>query len=218
MDNPSENFRLASNYIHFVQGAAFLIIGLMAAYLHDKEKKSQEKFKFIAPLSFIIAGALSFLIIINVLGHWSFDSAIAIMKIKPGFFIFLALSCVFVSAGFSGVLFESDRQKNKVWGFFYWIFIFAIAGLYALMHTRVNNEASVFVMTNHIAMAGTLGIALIFLLAMVFTKKKFIKVFVIVFFLITSFQLLTYKESAESFKSKVVTLEAGNADVVKKAN
>ena len=92
MDNPSENFRVASTYIHFLQGAAFLIMGITAAYIQDKEKKAQEKFKFIAPLSFIAAGVLSLLVIVNVLGHWSLDSAVAVMKIKPGFFIFMALS------------------------------------------------------------------------------------------------------------------------------
>ncbi|MEA3306399.1 MAG: hypothetical protein U9Q34_01265 [Elusimicrobiota bacterium] len=213
MDNLSDNFRVASNYIHFLHGSVFFIMGITAAYVHVKEKKDQGKFRFISPLSFIIAGVLSFLVIIGVLGHWSLESAIVVMKIKPGFFIFMALSCIFVSAGVSGVLFEADRGANKFWGFFYWIFIIAIAALYAFMHTRVNSEASLFVMTHHIAMAGTLTMALIFKLTGIFTEKKVIKIFAIVFLLITSFQLLTYKENDNSFKRRVITVETGNTDI-----
>ncbi|MCK5106559.1 MAG: hypothetical protein KAQ76_03265 [Elusimicrobiales bacterium] len=215
MDNPSENFRLASNCIHFLQGAAFFIIGIAAIYIYEKGEKAQEKFKFISPLSLIAAGALSLVVMIGVLGHWSFDGAIAIMKVKPGFFIFMALSCLFISGGFSGVLFESDREKNKVWGYFYLIFIFAIAALYALMHTRVNGGAEVFVMINHIAVAGVLALALILKITEFFTEKKIIKILASVLLLATSFQLLTYKEHEDSFKYRIITVESGSGDIVK---
>ncbi|MBU2529844.1 MAG: hypothetical protein KKD35_02290 [Elusimicrobia bacterium] len=211
MDNPSENLKLASTLIHMAQGVAFFIIGMMAIYVMEKGEMASEKFKFIAPLSFIFAGAITLMVMIGVLGNWSFDSAIAVMKIKPGFFIFMALACVFISSGFSGVLFESDRQKNKVWVYFYLIFIFAIALLYAFMHTRVNGAAEVFVMTHHIAIASTLALALIFKITEFFTEKKSVKILGIVFLLITSFQLFTYKESDNSFKHKKVIFEVEGA-------
>ncbi|MCG2726015.1 MAG: hypothetical protein L6420_07145 [Elusimicrobia bacterium] len=213
--NLSENFRLVSTLIHFLQGAAFFIIGVIAIYIHENGGKAQEKLKFISPLAFIAAGAVSLLAIIIILGDWSFESAIAIMKIKPGFFIFMALSCVFMSAGFSGVLFAADKKKNKVWGYFYWIFIFSIAVLYALMHTRVNNAASAFVMANHIVMAGALAIALVFKITEFFAEKKIIRTLGIIFLLITSFQLLIYKESENSFKYEIVTIKSENGDTAK---
>ncbi|MCK5582445.1 MAG: hypothetical protein KAI33_01575, partial [Elusimicrobiales bacterium] len=193
---------------------AFFIMGGIILCIQEKEEV-REKIKFVAPLAFIAAGALSLLAIIIVVGDWSFDFAISVMKIKPGFFIFMALSCVFISAGFSGVLFESDRKKNKFWGYAYWIFIFTIAVLYAIMPFRVNDEARVFVMANHIAMAITLTMALVLKISEFFTEKKIIKILGIIFLLITSFQLLIYKENADSFKHRIVTIKSESGDMEK---
>ncbi len=220
MDNPSENFRVLSTLIHILQGAVFFIMGLAAVYIQEKGAKAGEKIKFISPLAFIVAGALSFALIINILGHGSFNGAVAVMKIKPGFFIFVALACVFLSAGFSGVLFEADRKKNGVWGFAYLIFIFAIVVLYAIMHTRVSAQAEISVMTQHIAMAATLAAALIFKIAGIFKEKRFFNIACIVFLFITSFQLIAYKENEKSFKRAMVTVKAEIAppNSVKKNN
>lgn len=209
INNPSENLRLASTVVHFFQGIAFFTMAIAAVYTRSGCRRW---IKFVSPLACITAGILSLFAMGVILGDWNFNAAINIIRFKPGFFIFMALTLLLLSAGFAEALFAADERRNKMWKYFQLFFIGFIAVLYMMMHTRVNNEAIHFVMIEHIAIGATLMMASIMKVAELFTAKKIIKMTGIVFLLMASFQLMVYKEDVRSFSYSptTVTIESGN--------
>ena len=215
IDNPSENLRLASTVVHFFQGMAFFAMAVATCYTGVGCKRW---IKFVSPLACIAAGILSLFAIGVILGDWNFNDAINIIRLKPGFFIFMALTLLLLSAGFSEALFAADERRNKMWKYFQLFFLGFMAVLYMMMHTRVNNEAIHFVMIDHVAIGATLMTALIMKVAELFTAKKIIKMTGIIFLLMTSFQLMVYKEDVRSFSYNPTTVTIKSSDFKSRAN
>ncbi|MBI4802767.1 MAG: hypothetical protein HY796_09630 [Elusimicrobia bacterium] len=203
----SDSFNLASNAIHLLQGVALLALGLAEA--HPPDNPLHKKLSLAAPLVFVLSAAGAAAAVLYFLGGWSVKSALFALNIKKGFYIFVTFACYYASAGLSRFMYLASDEKSRGWHHVSLAFLTAIAVLYFTMGAKVNEEAAQAVSAAHAAIGATLLAAVLARLLHDFLKRKAFQAAWIAFLLITSFQLLAYREPGSAFEYRLIKIEAG---------
>lgn len=198
------DFTRASNLIHMVQGAALLMLGAARAYSADNPGR---RFMIAAAAALALSGAVMLAVMLAVPGGWSLSQLGAALEIRRGFYLFIALACLFTAAGLSLLTGEALKRRGGAWHALF-LGLLAFAGvLYFLLASRVNDEAWHRVLVWHASIGGTLLLAVAALAADSFRPKKALRVAGAVLLLMTGMQLVTYRETDGAFAPTLVTLE-----------
>jgi len=203
MTSGLENYNTASTAIHIAQGGALLVLGLIEAYAGLEPGK---RIKFASPAALLAAAIGMILLMLYFLGGWSLDNTMAALKLKNGFLIFVSFACCCASAGLSQLAFLSSGEKSRGWHYLFLLFLAAIAVLYFGVARRVGPEVSAVVGVYHSAMGVTLLAAVLFKLLHGFIPRRSLHLGWTMLLLMTSFQLLSYREIEGAFEPRVVSV------------
>jgi len=198
-----DSFNTASTAIHIAQGAALLVLGLTEAYAGLEPGK---RIKLFSPAALLAGGIAMALIMLYFLGGWNLDNTMGALKMKNGFFIFVSFACFYASAGLSQLTFLSSGEKSRGWHYIFLLFLAVIAVLYFGMAKRVGPEAAAKVGIYHSAMGVTLLAAVLLKLLYGFLPRRSLHLVWTVLLLMTSFQLLSYREIPGAFDFRLVSL------------
>ncbi len=217
--NP-DSYNTASTAIHIAQGAALLVLGLTEAYAGVEPGK---RINFFSPAALLASGSAMALIMLYLLGDWSLDNALAALNTKNGFFIFVSFACFYAAAGLSQLTSLSSGGKGRGWHYVFLLFLAAIAALYFGVAGRVGPEAAAKVGIYHSAMGVTLLAAVLFKILYGFSPRRSLHLVWTILLLMTSFQLLSYREMPGAFDLNVISMRtemkpATQAVPVKPAN
>ena len=193
--NP-DSYNTASTVMHAAQGAALLVLGLTEAYA---VREPGGRMKLASPLVFLLCGTAMLLAMLYFLGGWSLKNALFSLRIKSGFYIFISFACFYASAGLSQLTFFATEEKGRGWHYLFLAFLAVIGLLYFGMSQKVNSGAAVEVAAYHSAFGFTLLAAVIFKFLHGFRPRKAFNLAWIVLLLVSSFQLLSYREVAGAF-------------------
>ena len=92
------DFTRASNVIHWLQGAALLVLGAAEAYALENRGM---KFILAAALVLAVSGAAMFAAVLALPGGWSFAQLASALQVRRGFYLFIAFACLYGAAGLS---------------------------------------------------------------------------------------------------------------------
>jgi ABC-type transport system involved in cytochrome c biogenesis permease subunit len=149
-----------------------------------------------------------FLVLYALPGGWSFPQLAASLAVRRGFYLFIAISCLFSAAGLSLVTKEALGQHGASWHGLA-LLLLAFAGvLYFTLPLRVNEEALGQVLVFHVAMGITLLLAVAAKALDLLRPRRALHLAWAVLLLITGLQLVSYRESDGSFAPKLVTMES----------
>ena len=146
------------------------------------------------------------LIMLYFLGGWSLDNALVALKLKNGFFIFVSFACCYASAGLSQLTFLSSGEKGRGWHYLFLLILAVIAALYFSVAGRVGPEAAAQVAVYHSALGVTLLSAVLFKLAHGFIPRRSLHLGWTMLLLMTSFQLLSYREIEGAFDIRGISM------------
>jgi len=216
-----DSYNTASTAIHIAQGCALLVLGLTEAYAGLEPGR---RIKLFSPLAFLLSGIAMALAILYFLGGWSMENALAALKMKNGFFIFVSFACFYASAGLSQLTFISSDEKSRGWHYLFLLFLAVIAVLYFSVARRAAPAAAAEVGLYHSALGITLLAAVAFKFLHGFRPRRTLHLGWIILLLMTAFQLLSYREIKGAFDFHIVSLQpaamiparAVPADAVKK--
>jgi len=197
-----DNYNAASTAIHIAQGAALLVLGLTEVYAGEPGKR----LKLFSPAALLAGGIAMALVMFYFLGGWSLDNTMVALKLKNGFLIFVSFACFYASAGLSQLTFLTSGGKGRGWHYLFLIFLAVIAVLYFSVASRVGAEAAAEVRVYHSAMGVTLLAAVLFKLLHGFRPRRGLHLGWIMLLLMTSFQLLSYREVEGAFDTRVVSI------------
>ncbi len=200
------SYNTASTAIHIAQGSALLVLGLTEAYAGVEPGK---RIKFFSPAALLAGGIAMALIILCLLGGWHLDNALAALKMKNGFYIFVSFACFYASAGLSQLTFLSSDEKSRGWNYLFLLFLAVIAALYFSVAGRAGPEAAAEVGVYHSAMGATLLAAVLFKLIYGFRPRRSLHLGWSMLLLMTSFQLLSYREIKGAFDLRLVSIQSG---------
>lgn len=199
------DFSRASGIIHTLQGVALLLLGAAEAYAIDNDGK---KAALAAGSALALSGAAMFAVILALPGGWSFEQLSEALSARRSFHLYIALSCVFCASGLSLITRTALGKLGGGWqGLFLALLAFAGA-LYFAVGWRVNEEAWRELLVWHYAMGITLLLAVAARAAYAFLKRRALLLAWAVLLLAAGLQLVTYKEGAETFAPRLVTIEA----------
>jgi len=197
------SFSRASGLIHLIQGAALLLLGAAEAYAADNAGR---KAALAAGGALALSGVAMFGVILALPGGWDMNQLSEALAARRGFYLFIAMACVFCAAGLSRITGISLGRQGGGWqGVF--LALLAFAGLlYFALGWRFQDqprEALVW----HYAMGATLLLAVAARAADSLLKRRPLRLAWAVLLLATGLQLVTYREGPETFAPKLVTLE-----------
>lgn len=198
-----ENYNTASTAIHMAQGAALLALGLTEACAGHEAGR---RIRFASPAALLAGAAAMALIMFHFLGGWSPAKALGALKLKNGFFIFVSFACFYASAGLSQLTFLSSGGKGRGWYYLFLFFLAVIAALYFSVAGRVGPGAAAEVGVYHSALGVTLLAAVLFKLLHGFLPRRSLQLGWTMLLLMTSFQLLSYREVEGAFDPRVVLM------------
>lgn len=205
-----DSYNTASTVMHSAQGCALLVLALSEAYA---VKKPGGKTGLAAPAAFLLSGAAMCLAMLHFLGGWDIKSALLSLELKSGFYIFVSFACFYASAGLSLLTFRSSGGKSLFWRYLFLVFLAAIGLLYFGMSGKVNPEAAAGVAAYHAAFGLTLLAAVFFKLLHELRPRRALNLAWIILLLISSFQLLSYREVPGAFDLGAVSLQASSQSV-----
>lgn len=191
--------------MHMLQGLAFFVCAATDIALRGGE--SMKKFRFVSPAMFVFSGVAAILYAIFAIGAFDIDVFKAALDSRRGFLILFGISFILISAGISQAMHVFREREKSIWLILFFIFLFAIALLYAFYHKRVGAYSAYFALVNHWAAAGTLFIALVFKILSMKIHREIFRGLWAVFLMMTAFQLIAYRESGDAFGEKAVVLE-----------
>lgn len=195
----------ASTGMHAAQGAGLFLLGAAEAYLHDNPGS---RLSVAGPLALLAAAIAIPLIMLAVAAGWSPGQLKAVLDVRRGFYIFIALSCLFGSAGLSRLTQLSVGKAGGGWQAAFLFFLASAGALYFLMAWRVNEEAWRQVLAWHAAMGATLLLAAAAKAASLFSGRRSLHFAWCVLLLMTAVQLLSYREVPGAFGMRMVTFQA----------
>ena len=131
------SFTAASTLIHMAQGAALLALGAVEAYSVDNQVK---KLALAGPLLLLAAAAAVPLAVLALPGGWNLEAARAALDARRGFYLFVALACLFGAAGLSRLTQVSTGAKGGGWQALFLVFLAVAGGLYFMLPWRVNED------------------------------------------------------------------------------
>lgn len=194
----------ASTGMHVAQGAGLFLLGAAEAYSHDNPGS---RLAAAGPLALLASAVAVPLVMLSVAAHWDLDLFRAVLDVRRGFYLFIALSCLFGSAGLSRLTQLSVRSAGGAWQGAFLVFLAAAGALYFLMAWRVNEEAWRQVLAWHAAMGATLLLAAAAKTAEIFLRRRALHFAWCVLLLMTAVQLLSYRESPGAFGLRMVTFQ-----------
>lgn len=200
-----DNLARASTGMHAAQGAGLFLLGAAEAYLHDNPGS---RLSLAGPLALLAAAAAIPLVMLGVAGNWRFEELRAVLDVRRGFYLFIALACLFGSAGLSRLAQLSARKEGGGWQAAFLVFLAAAGALYFLMAWRVNEEAWRQVLVWHAAIGGGLVLAAAAKAAHLFSGRRALHFAWCVLLMISAVQLLSYRESPGAFGVRMVTFQA----------
>lgn len=199
------DFTRASNLIHPIQGAALLLLGAAEAYALDNEGR---RFTLIAAAALALSGALMFAVILALPGGWSPAQLALALSVRRGFYIFISFACIYSAAGLSLLTKEAVGRRGGGW-LATFLVLLAFAGvLYFVLAWRVNEEAWRRVLVWHAAIGGTLLLAVAARAADALRPRRPLRLTWAALLLLTGFQLLLYREAADAFAPRLITVES----------
>jgi hypothetical protein len=198
------DFSKASGAIHLIQGAALLLLGAAEAYAIDNAGR---KAGLAAGGALALSGAAMFGVILALPGGWDLGQLSEALAARRGFYLFVAMACVFCAAGLSLITGAALGRQGGGWQAVF-LALLAFAGLlYFSLGWRFQDqprEALVW----HYAMGATLLLAVAARAADFLLKRRPLRLAWAVLLLATGLQLVTYKEGADTFAPKLITIEA----------
>jgi len=206
-----DSYNTASTAIHVAQGCALLVLGLTEAYAG---LETDRRIKLVSPAVFLLSGAAMALFMLYFLGGWSLDGAFGALKMKNGFFIFVSFACFYACAGFSLLTFLFSGEKSRGWWYLFLFFLAVIALLYFRVSTRVGSGAAAQVALYHSGLGVTLLAAVLLKFLHGFRPRRTFHFGWSALLLITSVQLLGYREVKGAFDLHVVSLNTEASQVV----
>jgi hypothetical protein len=199
------DFTKASGIIHSLQGAALLFLGAAEAYAIDNNGKTPG---LAAGAVLALSGAAMFLVVLALPGGWSLEQLSEALSVRRGFYLFIAMACVFSAAGLSLITRAVLGRLGGGWQAMF-LALLGFAGLlYFALGWRVNGEVLREILVWHYAMGVTLLLAVTARAADIFLKRRALRVAWAVLLLASGLQLVTYRENTETFAPKLVTLQA----------
>ncbi|MGD9642848.1 MAG: hypothetical protein AB7V08_08920 [Elusimicrobiales bacterium] len=202
------DFTRASNLSHLAQGAALLLLGAAEAWALDNKNR---RFIIAAAAALALSGVVMFLAVLGLPGGWSLAQLGEALTLRRGFYLFLAFAFVYAAAGFSLLTHEAVERRGSGWQVIF-LALLAFAGvLYFVLAWRVNPEAWREVLVWHSAIGATLLLAVGAKTASLFVPRRALGLAWAVLLMITGLQLVSYRESEETFAPKLVTIEAAPA-------
>ena len=199
-----DNYNAVSTAIHIAQGAALLVLGLTEAAAGLEPGK---RIKFFSAAALLAGGVAMALIMLRFLGGGSLDNTMEALKLRNGFFIFVSFACFYASAGLSQLTFLSSGEKGRGWDHMFLLFLAVIAVLYFSVSDRVGPEAAAEVAIYHSALGVTLLAAVLFKLVHGFRPRRSLHLVWTILLLMTSFQLLSYREIEGAFDFRGVGMQ-----------
>lgn len=198
------DFTKASNLIHWLQGGSLLLLGAAEAYAADNEAR---KVPLAAGLVMALCGAGMFAAVLGLPGGWNLEQLSAALALRRGFYIFIALACLFTAAGLSRFTLALLGRRDGGWQALL-LGLLAFAGaLYFVLALRVNEEAMREVLVWHSAMGVTLLLAVAAKAAHLFSARRALHTAWAVLLLAAGLQLVSYREHAEAFAPRLVSVE-----------
>jgi len=199
-----DSFARASTLIHITQGAALFVLGAAEIYTRgDQDSRAS----LAGPLALLAAAIVMPLFMLALPGGWSLTQLRAALEIRKGFYLFVAFACLFGAAGLSRI--ASRSSKGGGWRALFLFFLAASGALYFTLAWRVNEEAWRQVLAWHAAIGTTLLLAVAAKAAYIFSGRRALHVCWAALLLVTSLQLLAYKEIPGAFSLRIVTFQAG---------
>lgn len=195
-------FSKASSLMHFLQGAAFLVLALGQIYLLRGGKKC---LRAAGPAAFLLAGIGGFVAILALPGGWSPAVSSQALMARKGFQVLVGLSCLFTAAGLSGFMAMAEGAAGERWYKVSAAFIIFIALLYFLLPWRVNEAARQHALAAHYLTGGVLLPGVLAGLAHAFTGRIVFLRACAFFFIVAAVQLMFYREVPEAYEPYQVT-------------
>ncbi len=199
------DFTRASNVIHWLQGAALLVLGAAEAYALENRGR---KFILAAALVLAVSGAAMFAAVLALPGGWSFAQLASALQVRRGFYLFIAFACLYGAAGLSRLTYEALGRGGGSWRGLFLALLAFTGALYFMMAGRVNEEAWRQVLVCHSAVGFTLLLAVAAKTADVFFGRRKLHLAWAVLLLAAGLQLVAYRETPGAFAPRLVTLES----------
>ena len=199
------DFTKASNVIHWLQGAALLVLGAAEAYALENRGR---KFILAAALVLAVSGAAMFAAVLALPGGWSFSQLAAALQVRRGFYLFIAFSCLYGAAGLSLLAQEALGRSGGGWRALFLALLAFSGALYFMMAWRVNEEAWRQVLVWHSAIGVTLLLAVAAKTADLVFGRRALHLAWAVLLLAAGLQLAAYRETPGAFAPRLVTLES----------
>lgn len=200
-------FTRASDLIHLLQGAALLLLGAAEAYSADNGGR---KVQLASGLALALCGAGTFAVVLALPGGWDLGQLSEALALRRGFYIFIALACLYAAAGLSLFTLALLGRRGGGWQAAFLALLAAAGALYFALPWRVNEEAMREVLVWHSALGATLILAVAARTAHVFRERKALRVAWAALLMAAGLQLVSYKESAEAFAPKLIRIETSS--------
>lgn len=201
------DFTKASSLLHSMQGAALLVLGAAEAYAIDNKGKMPG---LAAGAVLALGGAAMFLVVLALPGGWSLEQLSEALAVRRGFYLFIALACVFSAAGLSLITRTVLGRLGGGWQAMFLALLVFAGLLYFALGWRVNGEVLREILVWHYAMGITILLAVAARCADIFLKRRALRQAWAVLLLAAGIQLVTYRENTETFALNLVTLEASS--------
>lgn len=195
----------ASTGMHIAQGAGLFLLGAAEAYVHDNPRS---RLAVLGPLALLAAAAAVPLVLLAVAADWNLELFRAVLDVRRGFYLFIALACLLGSAGLSRLTQLSVKSEGGAWQGAFLAFLAGAGALYFLMAWRVNEEAWRQVLAWHAAMGATLLLAVSAKAASLFSGRRALHLAWCALLMAAAIQLLSYRESPGAFGVRLVTFQA----------
>lgn len=195
-------FSKASSVMHFLQGAAFLVLAAGQIYAQRSGKK---RLSAAGPAAFLLAGIGGFVTILALPGGWSPAASTQALMARKGFQVLVGLSCLFTAAGLSGLMAMAEGAVGERWYKVFAAFVTFIAVLYFLVPWRVNEAARQHALAAHYLTGGVLLLGVLAGLAHAFTGRLAFLRACAFFFIVAAVQLMFYREVPAAYEPYQIT-------------
>lgn len=201
------DFTRASNLLHAVQGAALLLLGAAQVYAAENRART---LNLLAAAALALSGAVMIAVMLAVPGGWSFGQLSVALTVRRGFYLFIALACIFSAAGLSLLTKEALGRKGGGWQAAFLVLLAFAGVVYFLAASRVNEEAWRRVLVWHSAIGATLLLAVAAKAADILMPRRALRLAWAVLLVMTGLQLITYRETDGAFAARMITMEASS--------
>jgi hypothetical protein len=195
----------ASTAAHAALGAGLFLLGASEAYAHDNPGS---RLALAGPLALLASAVAVPLTLLGISAAWDLEQLRAVLDARRGFYLFIALACLYGSAGLSRLTQLAARRDGGGWQAAFLVFLAASGALYFMMAWRVNEEAWRQVLAWHAAIGAAVLLAAAAKAAAVLTGRRALHFAWCALLMIAALQLLTYREVPGAFGLRMVSLQS----------